>query len=220
VISAPTRLAPDRNAAPAWHILTTLPMSGAENMAYDLNTLRLMQTEDHSPLLRFYRWDKPTVSYGKHQSLAIIQALIPPGWEAVQRPTGGGLVYHGDDLCLSLCWRSGQPPLPERLKDYYAWIHTVILDALKPLTNLPTGQAGTRLANCRDGASPESAFATRNCFYEPVAYDVLLDRQKIVGGALCRHKDAFLYQGSIQSISSPLLETHLYETFSKVLQLS
>ena len=189
-----------------WQIVSTPPMSGADNMAYDLNTLRMIQNENHPPVLRFFHWSRPAVSYGKHQSLDEICSLIPSGWDTVQRPTGGGLVFHGKDLCLSLCWSNGQPPLPTRLKDHYAWIHNVIMEALRPF-------AETRLANGRDCSTPSSPFAARDCFTKPVAFDVLRGRQKIVGGALCRHKDTLLYQGSIQYPAQEELERQLGQAF-------
>jgi lipoate-protein ligase A len=179
-------------------------MSGAANMAYDRQTLETLQNPDHSPVLRFFRWDKPAATCGKHQNLSDISTKIPAGYEAVQRPTGGGIVLHGDDLCVSLCWRAGQPPLPTRLKDHYAWIHNVLVQAL-----IPTGDA--RLANCRECATV-SPFAIRDCFNEPVVFDVLRNGRKIAGGALCRQKDVFLYQGSIQG-ADPDLEARLKTVF-------
>src|SRR5262245_30482671 len=70
-----------------WEILSTPSMSGADNMAYDVNTLRKMQHGHHIPVLRFFRWKTPGASFGKHQSLEKLQKLIPSGLEAVQRPT-------------------------------------------------------------------------------------------------------------------------------------
>jgi lipoate-protein ligase A len=190
-----------------WKIVSTPPMSGAANMAYDLEMLRKVQYGGHPPILRFFRWSWPTVSYGKHQRLEHIGSHVPPGWDTAQRPTGGGLVFHEHDLCLSLCWRAGQPPLPARLKDHYAWIHNVLLDALQP-------GAETRLATCRDCAV-SAPFAVRDCFSEPVAFDVLQNDRKIAGGALCRQKDAFLYQGSLQNIADPDLEPRLAAAFQR-----
>jgi lipoate-protein ligase A len=178
----------------AWQFIHTPPLTGAENMLYDLNSLHKVQDPTGSPIVRFFRWIRPTVSYGKHQSLEKFRSLIPEGWDTVQRPTGGGIVFHDQDLCLSLCWRSGQAPLPEQLKDHYAWIHGIIAEALRPLGE-------TRLADCRDCTAP-TAFESRDCFTQPVAYDVLTDQKKIVGGALCRQRNALLYQGSIQAFDS------------------
>jgi lipoate-protein ligase A len=58
-----------------------------------------------TPTLRFFQWDKPTVSYGHLMSLE----------NGVKRPTGGGIVYHETtDLSFSLVWPRGQNLLPER----------------------------------------------------------------------------------------------------------
>jgi lipoate-protein ligase A len=44
-------------------------MSGTDNMAYDSNTLRKMQLSFHVPVLRFFRWDRPGATYGRHQDI-------------------------------------------------------------------------------------------------------------------------------------------------------
>jgi lipoate-protein ligase A len=209
VTSATLTEAPRTTAS--WRLLTTPAMSGEENMAYDRQTLLKVQDPAQPAVLRFFRWSRPAVSYGRHQSLEAIQALVPSGWDAVQRPTGGGLVFHKEGLCLSLCWRAGQPPLPERLKDHYAWIHGVIATALNT-------DISPRLANCRDCVAP-SEFSTRDCFTQPVAFDILAQDKKIVGGALCRQKNAFLYQGAIQAALDPSLESHLRTAFERALAL-
>ena len=192
-----------------WKILTTPPMSGPDNMAYDVSTMQNMHNEDRPPVLRFFRWVRPAVSYGKHQRLDGLRTFIPSGWETIQRPTGGGAVLHDQDLCLSLCWRAGQPPLPTALKDVYGWIHTVILQALPPLSH-------ARLADCRD-CKTLAPFSTRHCFNEPVAFDILSGRRKITGGAICRQKSVFLYQGSLQDFDDAALQSRLEDAFQRAL---
>lgn len=192
-----------------WMIVSTAPMTGAENMEYDRETLQKLQDRDHPAVLRLFRWERPTASYGRHQRFPSLRHLIPSTWEAVQRPTGGGLVLHDQDLCLSLCWHAGQAPLPTRLKDVYSWIHSVILQAMP-------ARAAARLAVCRDCAAP-SDFAVRHCFSEPVAYDILSEHQKVVGGALCRQQDVFLYQGSIQTFGDAAFEARLINAFQNIL---
>ena len=107
--------------------------------------------------------------------------------------------------------------MPARLKDHYAWIHNVILEALQPLSEI-------RLANCQDcllagqaGSITPAPFATRDCFTEPVSYDVLSSGRKIVGGALCHRQNAFLYQGAIQTPIDPNLEMRLQAAFQRAL---
>jgi lipoate-protein ligase A len=195
-----------------WRFISTPPMTGAENMSFDVNTSQQMVLQGLTPLLRFFRWSQPTVSYGRHQSFDKIQALVPVDWDTIQRPTGGGLVFHNDDLCFSLCWREGQSPLPLRLRGIYAWIHTFVVEALQPILS-------TRLANCRDCAPEKVPFATRQCFTEPVAFDVLHQGHKVVGGALCRQKNVFLYQGSIQGLPTANLEQLLKTRFIQIFPL-
>jgi lipoate-protein ligase A len=196
------------HAGPPWAIVSTPPLSGRENMATDVQTLRRLHEEQGGPLLRFFRWNRPTVSYGRLQRRE--QISIPDGWDTIQRPTGGGVVFHDTDLCFSLCFRLGQPPLPLRFSDLYAWIHGVVQKALSPLTLLT-------MATCRDGASTPVSFMRRQCFNEPVAFDLLRQGRKIVGGAFCRQKEALLYQGSIQIPTDTALERRLTTAFGKVL---
>lgn len=194
-----------------WRILTTPSMSGQANMDFDRQTLaRAQENLDASAVLRFFRFHQPTVSFGRLQKREDIQSLIPPDWPAVQRPTGGGIVFHSDDLCLSLCWRQGIAPLPLRIQDQYAWIHRVIQKVITPFQEVT-------MASGRDGKSRPSSFPVRQCFQEPAMFDLLSDHRKIVGGALCRQKNVFLYQGSIQGIFHLDLEPLLLRTFQEQL---
>jgi lipoyl(octanoyl) transferase len=158
-------------------------------MRYDLALLRNVEQGTEPPTLRFFRFQEPTVTYGRLQKRKDIAPLAPAGWPVVQRPTGGGVVFHEEDQCLSLCWPRGQAPLPARPQDQYRWIHGAIREALGP---------ELRMAACCDALPAEESFAIRACFKNPVGYDLMKGDQKIVGGALCCQKKAILYQGSIQ----------------------
>ncbi len=189
-----------------WNFLTTPPMGGTDNMAYDLNTLWDLQNRNAKPTVRIFRFREKTVSYGRLQKLESLRNLIPAGWATVQRPTGGGMVYHGNDLCLSLTWKKGESALPLLPRDQYRWIHNVILDSLR--TSLPL-----RMAACCDVASSQQPFETRACFNNPTSFDLLSGENKVVGGALfCQHT-AVLYQGSIQLPLSPRAADSLLSAF-------
>src|SRR5438552_4121910 len=131
-----------------WRILSTPPLSGEENMRYDAELLKSVEEGSHPPTLRLFRFKERTVSFGRLQKLMDISPLVPSGWDVVQRPTGGGLVFHGDDLCLSLSWQDRQAPLPLRPQEQYRWIHSVVLDALTEIPWLP-------MAACCDVPPPE-----------------------------------------------------------------
>jgi len=160
-------------------------MSGADNMRFDEAMLNGVGRRLAPPTLRFFYFDQPTVSYGRLQKIDAIQSLIPRGWSAVQRPTGGGLVFHEKDLCLSLCWpRELASPLPYRARDQYRWIHGIILESMG---------ARYRMAACGDPKAMATPFEVRDCFTNPVGYDLMNGNQKVVGGALLFQKEAILY---------------------------
>jgi lipoyl(octanoyl) transferase len=181
-------------------------MTGLANMQFDCDTLTRIEQGDAPPTLRFFRFKEPTVSYGRLQEREHIRSLVPRGWRAVQRPTGGGVVFHEGDLCLSLCWPAGESPLPKRPHEQYRWIHSLILETLKPYIRV-------KMASCGDVAPPEEPFLTRTCFHNPVGYDLLSHRKKIVGGALRCTRRATLYQGALQLAMSPSQESLLLNTF-------
>jgi len=184
-------------------------MSGEENMRQDIQTLAGVERGEIPPTVRFFRFAEPTVTFGRLQKPKDIAPLSPQGWELVQRPTGGGLVFHQNDLCLSLCWPRGQAPLPQRPQDQYRWIHGVILEAMG---------SGFRMAPCCDTQPAPTPFATRECFTSPVGYDVLSSDRKVVGGALSCHRQATLYQGAIHIPLTTDAEAQLRAAFENGLR--
>lgn len=89
-----------------WIPPLTLP--GALQMAIDALLLEAAVADpDGAPVLRLYRWSRPTLSLGFHQR------SLPPLWrslrdagaiELVRRPSGGRAVLHGGDLTYALIW--------------------------------------------------------------------------------------------------------------------
>jgi hypothetical protein len=95
----------------------TLP--GTWQMAMDAWLLdQVVAGRREGPLLRFYRWSRPTLSLGKHQR------AVDPRWlrlvaagklEMVRRPSGGSAVLHGGDLTYALIW----PDPPRQRREAY-----------------------------------------------------------------------------------------------------
>jgi len=182
-------------------------------MRVDADLLNGVESGARPPTLRFFRFKEPTVSYGRLQKLSDISPRVPAGWDVVQRPTGGGIVSHHGDLCLSLTWAKGTTALPARPTEQYRWIHAIILEAL--------GQGNRwRMAACGDVPPPREPFGKRACFNNPVGYDLLREQKKIVGGALRCTRLATLYQGSIQLALSPSQEAQLIRVFRSHLDVA
>lgn len=172
----------------AQHILTPA-LNVFEHMALDEV---LAQTVPAAPVLRFYHWTAgPAVTFGYGQFYDSVRAQTPPqAGPLCRRPTGGGMVLHGEDLTFSLVFQTGHKP-----KEIYAALHGAIERALLEQAHL---------ASLRQGAVPASAYAPQQngaaggCFVNPVQDDLLVNGQKILGGAIRRFGSAVLYQGSLQ----------------------
>ena len=152
-----------------------------------------------SRLLRIYRFSGPCITVGRthHQKL-------PSEWqdfarEVAVRPTGGGAVLHGDDLCFSL-FLFPRPLVSPRF--LYPLFHDWVGHFLKGVAVDASLQSGT----------PVTPSPRRVCFEEPVCGDLLWKSRKVMGGALRVTSKGILYQGSLHVPG--LSGTMLAERFS------
>ena len=155
-------------------------------MAVDEALLRLAIR----PVVRFYRWAAPAVTFGYAQRYADVRASAGE-LPVIRRWTGGGTVFHGQDLTMALAVPASHDFCRLETGMIYQQIHRALLGAVVEIC------PGARLANpgdCRPGAA---------CFQSPVSDDILHEGRKICGGALRRGRDGFLYQGSLHGDFSP-----------------
>jgi lipoate-protein ligase A len=160
-----------------------LSRSAAVNMALDEALLETAET----PSIRFYKWDHPALSFGYFGKFADV-ANQAPKRDLVRRWTGGGIVFHGDDLTYSIVIPETAPAFSESPMSLYEKIHNAIRAAL-----LANGQSAQLAAN---GAPRISD----SCFANPVRADVLSNGRKIAGAAQRRTRRGLLQQGSIQGV--------------------
>jgi lipoate-protein ligase A len=137
------------------------------------------------PVLRFYSWTQPAVSFGYFQKYSDIERMttLRP---LVRRPTGGGLVPHDADWTYSLVFPPGHEWYSLSAKDSYRRVHEWIRDAFAVL-NLTT----TLAPAC-------SKSLPGQCFQGYEMFDVLWRGQKIAGAAQRRTRAGLLIQGSVQ----------------------
>jgi lipoate-protein ligase A len=204
-----------------WRLRVDESLLGAENMRIDQELLDDQRRPGALPVLRFFRWKKPTLSYGRLQEPRWVSAVVrsnpgpvrvlaaagrapDPGnvphvlemgndrLDVVRRPTGGGIVYHRKDLSLSLAWRRDHPAFPKCLKDIYRAVHKTVQTALKQRN------IDAVLHQPTAGAKGEAGF----CFTEPAEDDLIWDGRKVLGGALRVTHWGRLYQGHL--LTQPL----------------
>ena len=160
------------------------PRPAAENMAID-ETLFLTAAY---PVLRSYRWVRPSVSFGYFTPWSEV-ALPYAGRDLVRRWTGGGIVEHGQDFTYSLIC-PGNKSLPTTM-ELYRLVHLAISNIL-----LESG--------CQVEMVPVSdPVRSSACFEKAVQFDLKLRDEKIAGAAIRRSRKGLLLQGSIQRLEVP-----------------
>lgn len=193
-----------RDANPTWRLLETGPRSGTWNMACDGAVLEAVGQGASPPTVRFYAWDPPAISLGRHQpdpGVRARAALEELGVAWVRRPTGGRLVYHGSmdlELTYSVVSPIGVLPLAGGLVDAYRRIHEGLAAGLGRLglaVELAprAGGAGQRL-------DPSSRLA---CFAATVPWEIETGGRKLLGSAQRRSRTALLQHGSIPLAGDP-----------------
>ncbi|MGH7588345.1 MAG: lipoate--protein ligase family protein [Gemmatimonadota bacterium] len=193
-----------RDATPTWRLLETGPRSGIWNMACDEAILEAVGKEASPPTVRFYAWNPPAVSLGRHQPGLDVRAramLEEFGVTWVRRPTGGRLVYHGSidlELTYSVVAPIGELPLAGGLIDAYRRIHEALAAGLGRL-----GLA-VELAPRARGVGPRLGPASRlACFAATVPWEIEAGGRKLLGSAQRRSRGALLQHGSLPLAGDP-----------------
>ena len=124
--------------------------SAAMNMAIDEALLEFVTI----PLIRFYRWQFPALSFGYFGRFANV-ARYQCERDLVRRWTGGGIVFHGQDLTYSLVIPISDTAFAESSISIYEKIHRALCDVLSE-----TGQPAV-LAAGADGGPGSATVATR-----------------------------------------------------------
>ena len=177
-------------------LFSSTPLEGPEQMALDEILLRQLE----QPLLRLYYWKAPCITFGYFQKLTAVRQLFPR--EAlVRRWSGGGCVEHGDDATFSLIVPASEPSGIMAPSRFYHVLHEAIVQVLQQHEMM------ARLTTCEEIKEGES------CFKSPRLHDILLEGDKIVGGAQRRSAGSLLHQGSLNLSGRWEAENRRSETF-------
>lgn len=182
----------EMNFAPAvWRlIIDDQPRSGAANMAMDQALSEAAAAGEAPPTLRFYHWQPPAVSLGRHQPIADVDAAVVQqlGYDIVRRPTGGRAILHTDELTYAVTAPADEPRLSGTLMDAYLRLSNALLAGLKRVGL----QADKAAGDVRAGSNVSAA-----CFEVPSAYEITAHGRKLIGSAQSRRAGYVLQHGSL-----------------------
>lgn len=177
-----------------WYkLIEEVPREGALNMAVDQYLLDLVEAGELThPVLRIYRWKKPTLSLGYHQKWQAnvnMDALLRNDVGLVRRWTGGRAVLHDREITYALV-----APMIGPFKAKVTHNYLRIGKALKRFTDL--GKVTGELALEGGDLKPKG---NRNipCFATLSSSEIEAAGRKMIGSAQKLGKRGFLQHGSI-----------------------
>jgi lipoate-protein ligase A len=169
-----------------WRFLDSGALDGAEQMSLDAGLMdRARQTGE--AVLRVYAWSRPTLSFGRHESVRgrfAPDLLERENVGAVRRPTGGRVLMHDHEVTYSVTAPASDD---DGLKQSYARINAMLVSAMARL-GVAVAEAPRSTPRRPGGAA---------CFAEPSAGELVVDGRKLVGSAQLRERGALLQHGSI-----------------------
>lgn len=185
------------------------PHSAAMNMAIDEALLEMAMV----PTIRFYGWRSPALSFGYFGRFSDV-AIYAAERDLVRRWTGGGIVFHGDDLTYSIVISANDPAFDESSVAIYEKIHRALCEALNKIGTHAVVATGVDADDVPFSTHAVATGSGYNCFSNPVRADVMISGRKIAGAAQRRTRRGLLQQGSIQDIT---INTDLAKLFAQAL---
>ncbi len=139
------------------------------------------------PVLRFYGWIRPTLSFGKSNTWLHeldIDYCKRMEFDGVKRQTGGKTVMHHYELTYSFAANSEQ--FPRSILETYRLISQPLAAAF--------AQLGLKTEMTKE---KKSANNSSICFNETSSYEITANKRKLVGSAQYRKRHRFIQHGAI-----------------------
>ena len=180
-----------------WRLIDSGPGHPCYNMALDEALMRLA---GEGVVVRFYSWEPPGLSLGYFQDAARFDAkkLESEGIVLVRRPTGGGAIFHYEELTFAVAAAiDASAQLGSTIEKRYENIHGAVIKALAALG------VGSRM---RGGGldPPFSPSEHKLCFNRTIGCDIVAAGRKLVGSAQRKTPDGLLQHGSIPLRRNPM----------------
>jgi len=173
-----------------WRLVDSGPCSASYNMALDEAIATEVRNSAAPPTLRFYGWERASVSLGSFQKITDVDLshCISNNIPVVRRPTGGRAILHGDELTYSFS-AGNEGFFSGGLLDTYRQLSAALKAALDML--------GLDITMKTERESGKTLARSPLCFKSTSYGELSYKGRKLIGSAQKRWKDGFLQQGSI-----------------------
>jgi lipoyl(octanoyl) transferase len=181
-----------------WRYIDSDISPGPLNMATDEALLCLFDPEDSEPILRTYGWEPAALSLGRFQKSGEaldLNLCSSNDVSIVRRVSGGGTIYHADELTYCIVCSPEQFPSAASVKDSFRLLTGFLIDFYHTL--------GLNACYAVDTASDAERLGLRTafCFAGKETFDILINGKKIGGNAQRRQKNVIFQHGSIPIIN-------------------
>lgn len=181
-----------------WRLLNSKSADGARNMSVDEAILASFAQNSSMPVLRLYGWDPPALSIGRFQKSRDeidLESCHKDGVPLIRRITGGGALYHADELTYSMVCSPEQIPAALSVKDSFRILTGFLINFYCRL--------GLNASYAVDTVSESERLGERTsfCFAGKETYDILVNGSKIGGNAQRRMKNIIFQHGSIPIVN-------------------
>lgn len=179
-----------------WRLIDTGSCAGRENMAIDEALFRCFDPVSSQPVLRLYSWQPSALSLGRFQKAGDDLDLTrcrADNLTVVRRITGGGVIYHADELTYSLVCSPRQVPLATSVKESFRVLTSFLLGFYRAL--------GLQADYAVDLTPERVGVRTPLCYAGKEGYDVLVNGRKTGGNAQRRSRGVVFQHGSIPMLS-------------------
>jgi len=183
-----------------WRLLFTPNVDPYMNMAIDeALTRKCIDSENRPAAIRFYTWKETSCSIGYFQKIeSVLKTLKDKSVPIVRRPTGGGIVFHGNDITFSVVKSRAKDNRQENITSFYKLIGESLLRGLERVgltctIYLPeerSHHSKSERKHLNDGLSQQSF-----CSATPAKYDIMINGNKVAGYAARKSQGAVLCQG-------------------------
>lgn len=149
--------------------------------------------EDGIGVLRLYRWQVPSFTYGfsqEPQSQIDLAACATDGVEVAKRITGGGILFHDDEITYSFVCSKFDVGEPQGVFVDYRNICGFLMRFYESLGLVPA--FALEAAGFKDRCAPHEL-----CSAAHEKYDIVIGAKKIGGNAQKRNRQVIFQHGSV-----------------------